>query len=220
VLDNFTHLPPQYMVRGKSVAVVIMDPNRVSPIVVVAALSACAYEPEALNSKRIDERFGSYGIEVLSHAAGVRRSNLYSVHSGAKVCRTYAVVQFVDEPTPRVAEAHAEVLAGQSIGATFQSTGWRINKTTLFVGSLPEVSPTHPIGQLMQLESASELGVHTYRLTLEKDTQTIDYATIVETHHPDYLSPEELISLYGDEVESSLDKAQSDALIRLVLDSD
>lgn len=208
------------MVRGKSNAVVIMNPIRVSPIVVAAALSACAYEPEALNSERIDERFGSYGIEVLSHAAGVRRSNLYSVHGEVKICRTYAVVQFVDESTPRVAEAHAEVLAGQSIGATFQSTGWQIKKTTLFVGSLPAVSPVHSIAQLMQLESASELGVHAYQLTLEKDAQTIDYATIVETHHPDYLSLEELVSLYGDDVETGLDDAQTDVLTRLVLNSD
>ncbi|MGI9200381.1 MAG: hypothetical protein ACR2QL_04940, partial [Woeseiaceae bacterium] len=63
--------------RGKRILSEVMRPSRISPFVIAAALSACAQEPEALNSERIEERFGSYGIEVLSHEAGVRRSSLY-----------------------------------------------------------------------------------------------------------------------------------------------
>ena len=197
-----------------------MGSNRVSPIVVVAALSACAYEPEALNSERIEERFGSYGIEVLSHSAGVRRSSLHSIDDEQKICRTYAVVRFEDESTPRVAEAHANVLAGQSIGATFKSTGWKIKKTTLHVGRLPPVVPSHPIGALMRLNDTADLGIHAYQLILEKDSQSINYATIVETHHPHYLSVEELNSLYGDDVESRLIDDEVGKLFTLVLDTD
>lgn len=197
-----------------------MDSNRVSPIVVVAALSACAFEPEALNSERIEERFGSYGIEVLSHAAGVRRSSLHSLEGEQKICRTYAVVQFEDESTPRVAEAHANILAGESIGSTFKSSGWQIKKLTLHIGKLPSVAPSQPIGELMQLESISDLGFHAYRLILEKDKQSIDYATIVETHHPDYLSVAELNTLYGDDVESRLEEKDVSDLFALILDSD
>ncbi len=197
-----------------------MDSNRFSPIVVVAALSACAYEPEALNSERIEERFGSYDIEVLSHVGGVRRSSLYSLDGDQKICRTYAVVRFEDESTPRVAEAHASILAGRSIGATFKSTGWKITKVTVHVGELPSVSQHHSVGQLMQLESTSDLAIHAYQLILEKDAQSIDYATIVETHHPDYLLAEELRTLYGEDISSPLNESEIGELSRLVLDSD
>lgn len=197
-----------------------MDSNRVSPIVVVAALSACAYEPEALNSERIEERFGSYGIEVLSHVGGIRRSSLYSLDGELKVCRTYAVVQFEDESTPRVAEAHASIVSGQSIGATFKSSGWEITKVTVHVAELSSVTQQHPIGELMQLENTKDLAIHAYRLILEKDAESIDYATIVETHHPDYLSVDELRSLYGDDVATALNESEIAELSRLVLDSD
>ncbi|MGI9272051.1 MAG: hypothetical protein ACR2QT_09770 [Woeseiaceae bacterium] len=197
-----------------------MGSNRVSSIVAVAALSACAYEPEALNSERIENRFGSYGIEVLSHSAGIRRSSLYSYDDDQQICRTYAVVQFEDDSTPRVAEAHASVLAGQSIGATFKSTGWKIKKSTVHVGHLPSVEPSHSIGTLMQLKEPTDLGIHAYKLILEKDAQSMNYATIVETHHPEYLSVEELNSLYGDEVESHLDENEIGKLFMLVLNTD
>ena len=126
-----------------------MRSSRVSPVVIAAALSACALEPESLNSERIEERFGSYGIEVLSHESGIRRSSLYSVDNEVKTCRTYAVVRFVDESTPRVAAAHANILAGGSIGATFKSSGWHIGKITLAVSSISLGGSDHAISQLM-----------------------------------------------------------------------
>ena len=122
-----------------------MRSSRVSPVVIAAALSACALEPESLNSERIEDRFGSYGIEVLSHESGIRRSSLYSVDGNTRICRTYAVVRFVDESTPRVAEAHADILAGRSIGATFKSTGWHIGKVTLHVGRISLDGSEHAI---------------------------------------------------------------------------
>ena len=197
-----------------------MHSSRVSPVVIAAALSACALEPESLNSERIEERFGSYGTEVLSHESGVRRSSLYSVDGDAKICRTYAVVRFVDEATPRVAAAHADILAGRSIGATFKSTGWHIGKVTLHVGSISLDGSEHAIGTLMHINGPTELGVHAYQLVLEKDSQTIDYATIVETHHPDYMSLPELERLYGDSIESELDDEELHKLSTLIMDLD
>lgn len=197
-----------------------MGSNRISPIVVAAALSACAFEPEALNSERIVDRFGSYGIEVLAQASGVRRSSLFSLHGEQKICRTYAVVQFEDESEAPIADAHASVLAGHSIGATFKSTGWEIRKVTLHVGRLQAVAPDHTISALMRLEQTTDLGIHAYRLILEKDAQSINYATIVETHHPDYLTVDELNSLYGEEVESRLDEHDISKLFALVLNAD
>ncbi len=197
-----------------------MHSSRVSPVVIAAALSACAHEPESLNSERIKERFGNYGVEVLSHAAGVRRSSLYSSDANTRICRTYAVVRFVDESTPRVADAHADILAGRSIGATFKATGWQIGKVTLHVGSILLDAPDHAIANLMQIEESSQLGVHAYQLVLEKDSQTIDYATIVETHHPDYMSLPELEELYSDNIEMELSDADLRRLSTLIMDID
>jgi hypothetical protein len=46
-----------------------MQRYSVSPAVLTAALSACAVEPELLNSERIEERFGNYGVEILERTA-------------------------------------------------------------------------------------------------------------------------------------------------------
>jgi hypothetical protein len=208
------------MVRGTQSAKDFMQPNRLSPVVIAAALNACALEPESLNSERIARRFGSYGIEVLSHSAGVRRTSLYSLAEEQKICRTYAVVRFVDADTPRVAAAHAEILAGQSIGATFKSSGWTIGKISLHTGSLLIEDLRHPIARLMALERATELGVHAYQLVLQQDTQTIEYATIVETHHPEYLGVKDLEKLYGENIQQKLNSQDAGNLSTLIMDMD
>jgi len=197
-----------------------MRSDRISPVVIAAALSACALEPESLNSERIEQRFGSYGIDLLEYAAGVRRSSLYSLAGTSKICRTYAVVRFQDELAPSVATAHADVMAGQSIGATFKSGGWEISKTTLYVGELSLDSAGRPIGRLMHLDGPAELAMHAYRLQLERDSLAIDYATIVEIHHPDYLSPAELRSLYGDSIHTRMHDPAVLDLRSLVLNAD
>ena len=218
--DNFTRRPPRYKVRGNKAAIEIMRPIPVSPSVIAAALSACAFEPESLNSERIEERFGSYGVEVLSHKAGVRRSSMYSVAGDTRVCRTYAVVRFEDEATLRVSEAHASVLAGESIGVTFKSTGWQIRKATLHLGSILLNASSHPIGKLMHLDGDVDLGIHAYRLVLEKGSQSVDYATIVEAHHPEYLPAVELKDLHGDSKGINLDDLDISNLETLVLETD
>ena len=147
-------------------------------------------------------------------------SSLYSIDADTKICRTYAVVRFVDESTPRVAEAHADILAGRSIGATFKSTGWHIGKVTLHVGSIALDGSIHGIGDLMHIDGPTVLGVHAYQLVLEKDSQTIDYATIVETHHPEYMSLPELEDLYGDSIETELSDAELRNLSTLIMDID
>ena len=193
---------------------------QVSSIVIAAALSACAHEPEALNSERIEQQFGSYGIEVLSQEAGIRRSNLYSVHGGDHVCRTYAVVRFADDLAPEVADAHADVIAGQSIGSTFRSDGWHIKKNTIYVGTLPMTDIEHPIARLMRLQQQTELGVHAYRFVLQREELSINYATIVETHHPDYLSTDELQTLYGESNRTVLSSEEIENLSTLITDID
>jgi len=164
--------------------------------VIAAALDACAHESERLNSERIAERFGSYGIDVISSEPGLRRSNLYSSENRKRTCRTYAVVRFVDEPDTIIDKEHAQILAGKSIGAIFKASGWTIFKETLHVGNAELDDAAHPVAILMRLERGADVAIHVYRLLLEKGQRAIDYATLIELHHPDYLSLADLLKLY------------------------
>ena len=192
-----------------------MRNDPVSPVVLAAALSACALEPGLLNSERIGERFGSYGIEILDHESGVRRSSLYSIENDRRVCRTYAVVEFLDQASRDVVGAHEEVLAGNSIGATFKATGWQIRKETLHVGSMPLKDSQHAIAVLMHLDESAILSTHAYRLILEKNSRSVHYATIIETHHPEYLTESELHQLYDLDPDSKLEPQELRALTDL-----
>ena len=166
------------------------------PSVLAAVLSACATESVILNSERIERHFGSYGIEVLASEAGLRRSNLFSYEGNMATCRTYAVVQFADQLDDRYDEAHTRVLAGESIGATFREDGWDIDKHTLYVGtvSLPE-GPSE-VRRLMRLTGPHDLALHVYQLVLVRGEIELEYATIMEAHHPDYLEQSELESIF------------------------
>lgn len=122
--------------------------------VIAVAFSACSVDSEFLNSERIQERFGSYEIEVLANEPQLRRSNLYSVENGVPVCRTYAVVQFAEQFDGEISKEHAEIKAGGSIGATFKASGWRIQKQTLHVGSIRSEISARGINRLMHLDRA------------------------------------------------------------------
>ena len=171
--------------------------NWLFSLLLTAALAACAAEPEKLNSERIEERFGSYGIDVLQQSASVRRSNLYSLDDGRKTCRTYAVVVFNDVNAAALEDAHTTVLAGGSIGATFNAAGWRIVKSTTHIGTYRASAGDAELAQLMRLTTPTELALHVYDFELQRDDQRIRYATILEVHHPDYLTTQQLNRLYA-----------------------
>jgi hypothetical protein len=195
-----------------------MQRNPIPQVVLAAALSACSLQSELLNSERIEQRFGSYGIEVLSQNSGVRRSNLFSNSLGIRTCRTYAVVRFVD-PAADLADEHQAVMAGQSIGSTFQDAGWQIQKINAYIGSMRLTDPQHEIGRLMNLEAATNLGIHAYQLMLHKGTDTVHYATIIESHHPDYLDAAELRDLYPLDSASEMSPDDVQSLFQLVLET-
>jgi len=192
----------------------------ISQFVLAVALSACSLQPELLNSERIEQRFGNYGIELLSQESGIRRSNLYSTDGGVRTCRTYAVVVFGDISSRELTVEHQAIMAGQSIGSTFQAAGWQIQKISSYVGSIRISDLNHPIIGFMNLDSAATLAVHAYRLVLIKDAATVQYATIIETHHPDYLDERELDELYPIEPGLGLEVEAVDSLLQLVLRSD
>ena len=194
--------------------------NPFPPIFLAAALSACAVQPELLNSDRIEQQFGNYGIDVLEQQKGVRRSSLYSTEDGRRICRTYAVVDFIDPTVVELEGAHRAVLGGESIGSTLRSAGWRISKQTIHVGSIVLPDSDHPIARLMELDAPAILGLHAYLLVLEDDSQSIHYATIVESHHPEYLTEAELRELYPVPTRQDQSLFTIDTLLDLVLESD
>ena len=197
-----------------------MRQQTVSPVILAAALSACAHHPELLNSDAIEKQFGNYQIVVLGQDAGIRRSSLNSVADGVSTCRTYAVVQFVDAGVAEIEEPHQDVLAGQSIGTTFRESGWNIRKDTLHIGTLAMTDVRHPIARLMHLQNGADLAVHVYQMTLEKNDQSIQYATIVEAHHPDYLTEAALRKLYAIDNEQQFSSANLALLLAMMMKTD
>ncbi len=191
-----------------------MHPNNVPASVLAAAMNASAVEPEHLNSERIEERFGSYGIDVLENTPELRRSNLFSHDGDRPVCRTYAIVCY-RAGAPSIAAEHAEVVSGNSIGAIFKSKGWSIYKQTLHIGDF-DASPTAFASDLMDLPDGAVLSLHVYRLQLKKDEQIIDYADIIEVHHPAYLDRDTLASLYPVDSGAGLSATALKAVFELV----
>lgn len=168
-------------------------------------------ERELLNSERIERRFGSYGIDVLHSDGRFRVSNLWSLHDGAKICRTFAVVAYPPSIDARFRREHEEIVAGGSIGAVFARSGWVVTKRHLHFGELPA---TRKVAGLMRTDEGVPLAVHVYVLTVTKDEASFDYATIAEVHHPDYLSSADLPRIYGAPAD---DADAHDGLVREIL---
>ena len=186
------------------------------PSVFAAMLSACATESVLLNSKRIEQRFGSYGIEVLASEAGLRRSGLLSYDGDTATCRTYAVVQFSDQLDERYDDAHSRVLAGDSIGATFKEDGWDIRKHTLYIGTVRLPGAATEVGRLMRLTGAHDLALHVYQLVIARDDIEFEYATIMEAHHPEYLVEADLLETFDYDDSAALPAADLKLLSDLV----
>lgn len=173
-----------------------MLPLTFPPAVRAEMRSTCEAEPAQLNSERIEQRFGSCGTAVLRSETGLRRSSVFSLHGQEQICRTYAVVRFAEQSVERYHEEHTKILAGNSIGAIFRSHGWDVHKQSLYVGRLTLPDTHTDVAELMQLGNGGELALHVYQLLLVRERQVFEYATIIEAHHPDYLSERELQELY------------------------
>ena len=155
---------------------------------------APAGKRELLNSERIAERFGSYGIEVIENDGRVRVSNLFSARDGERTCRTFAVVRYPDRVDPAFAAEHAEIVNGGSIGAVFAAHGWNVGKTHL---RFFEMEASLRVAGLMHVSTGTRLAAHAYVLDVSKGGRAMDYALLVEIHHPDYLVLGDLRAIYG-----------------------
>ena len=149
---------------------------------------------ELLNSERIEQRFGSYGVDVLTQDPQLRVSCLYSTHDGVETCRTFAIVRYPQSIDPRLADAHAAIVAGGSIGAVLTAQGWQVRKTHL---RYAELGASATLARLMRVGSGTRLAAHVYVLDAVKEESTLEYAALVEIHHPNYLQVADLESIYG-----------------------
>jgi len=163
-------------------------------IALALLLSGCS--ELLLNSERINQQFGSYGVDVLQSSASRRMSNLYSMDGEQRICRTLALVTFTDPDNAAIAAEHWEITAGGSIGAVFRSEGWTIEKEHQYVGSIHLEPNATLITELMDIQLPAKLAMHVYEFSLQKPGAQIEYATIIEIHHPDYLSAAQLASIY------------------------
>jgi hypothetical protein len=148
---------------------------------------------EILNSERIAALFGNYGIEVLEQDDAVRVSNLYSEAGGERTCRTFAVVRY-GRLDAELRSEHAAIVAGGSIGAVLAAAGWEVRKTHLHYGM---VGATPRLASLMQVAAGTPLAAHVYALDVVKAGRTLEYAALVEIHHPGYLGSDDLLEIYG-----------------------
>jgi hypothetical protein len=168
----------------------------VAVTLLVQAASSLGQGPgrELLNSERIAAAFGSYGVEVLEQDDQVRISSLFSLAGDEKTCRTFAVVRYAPRLDPAVSAEHAAIVAGGSLGAVFAAQGWEVRKTHL---SYAERSASPRLAALMRIDVDAPLAEHVYVLDVVKDGRTVEYAALVEIHHPDYLTVEALAEIYG-----------------------
>lgn len=151
-----------------------------------------------MNSERIRQEFGSFGIDVVECRADRRVASLYSMENGKRVCRTYAEVAFNVSALPALAREHALVQSGQSIGAVFKGHGWHITKRHTRVGSTTLTADDDCILALMRLDPPQEVALHSYIFEVRKGGSVFHYATIMERHHPRYLDTGGLRAIYGE----------------------
>lgn len=160
------------------------------------ALVACT-AATPLNSERIAATFGSYEVRVLDATAERRISSLESVEDGRPVTRTLAIVTFEPGAASAITDLHARIVDGASIGATFRDAGWDIDKPLLGIDEVRIPQSSLAMATLMNVSLPITAGLHAYQFNIRKDDVSVHYATIVEVHHPDYLSVADLERIYG-----------------------
>lgn len=149
-----------------------------------------------LNSERIKQKFGSYGVKVIdSGSSSLRISSLYSTEHDAQVSRTLAITIFASPMDDALLEGHKLIINGGSIGSTFKDLGWALSKENLAIES---IEPNQCLLKFMNLTKSQPLALHVYKLFLSKGEHAkLPYAVIAEIHHPDYLSLAEVKQIYG-----------------------
>ena len=171
-----------------------------------------------LNSERIEQKFGSYGIDIVQSDNQSRVSFLYSLEPNNKNKKNYhtlAIVKFKE--TRQVSNIHEKILNGGSIGKSFKKEGWEIDKTNhqmmvisnpdklLFKSWLPQISNEN-------------LALHFYELNVKTENYHYLYAEILEIHHPKYLGLNDLTEVYNLDEETQ-DNEKLLSMLNFILNS-
>jgi hypothetical protein len=163
----------------------------------MCVLAACESEPPQLNSERILQKFGSYGVQILQADDARRISSLYSDDKASgRTCRTFAIVEFALPVDRQIRAEHERIVAGQSIGQVFVDAGWKIDKQNLFIGESNASGYGYKLDELMRVDEQQSLATHRYKFVVEYADRRIEYATITEVHHPDYFNSSQLRLIY------------------------
>ena len=142
----------------------------------------------SLNSDVIRERFGSYGVEVLSQNDELRVANLFSGEGNSKVSRTLAVTVFVLPRDSRLDASDQVIRAGGSIGASLRNAGFVVDKRVLLdtevtTGSGFVALSNNTVGVRTQLKT------RVYALYAVEGNEALPYAVIAEAYHPEHAPP-------------------------------
>jgi len=149
-----------------------------------------------LNSERIQQKFGSYGIDVLYSDSTTRITNLYSVDADQKIMRTFALVMYPSVVDSALMNEHMKIQNGGSIGQIFKERGWTIVKRTMYMGNLTSSNLYDTVFKMMGDIKPSDLAIYLYSFDVERDGKYYVYARIAEVYHPDYLTAEDLSRIY------------------------
>ena len=180
-------------------------------------LQVSASHSPLLNSERIRQRYGNYGIDVLEQDERLRVSNLYSLEEGAKITRTLAVVLYPAEVPSDITAEHELIVAGGSIGQVFKERGWQVEKTVRYLGIIPASADFDEIYTLMGGITPADLAVLLYDFSVCNASGCFAYTTIAEVYHPDYLGQEDLRAIYGDQAVQPADVDQTEATLDTVM---
>ncbi len=155
-----------------------------------------------LNSERIEQKFGSYGIDIVQSDNQSRVSFLYSLDPNNKNKKNYhtlATVKFRE--TRKVSTIHERILNGGSIGKSFKKEGWDIDKTNHQMMIILNPEKLLFKSWLSQVNDKN-LALHFYELNVKTKKYYYLYAEILEIHHPKYLGFNDLMSVYGPDEET------------------
>jgi hypothetical protein len=161
------------------------------------------------NSDGIRLKFGSYGIEVLESGTRIRVSNLYSIHDGVKINRTFAVVVYPTIIQPSFSKEHEAIIKGQSIGIVFKKNGWVMDKRHQYFGEIAATPDFSSFSRVFHDIGTAQPAIHIYSFFVNKNGSKFHYASIAEVHHPEYLRLQDLSAIYGSEFDSHQVKSKN-----------
>ena len=108
--------------------------------------------------------------------------------------------------------AIAILLVAVSTRLGLVSEGWNMIDRVIH-----KTSRSHVHEYELRADHGADVAMHVYRLLLEKRQQAIDYATLIEVHHPDYLDCADLRDLYSVDARTSLHPQQVEEMKSLGL---